>query len=117
MASRRDLTTMEPPTTLENALERIKLLVEEVKRKEKAIKTLQKANGASRHEVAELKRDKEENDKIKEREKLKEEIKREVQQSYEEKEQARRRMMRDEREMRDYLHVGYTTKRYRQDEY
>ena len=38
---------------------------------------MQKANGASKHEVAELKRDKEESD---EREQLKKEIKREIQQ-------------------------------------
>ena len=40
MGSRVDPTSLEAPTTLEGALARITLLVEEVKRKEKAIQKL-----------------------------------------------------------------------------
>ncbi len=65
MVSRVDLTELEAPTTLEGALKRIKLLVEEVKRKEKAIQKLQKSNGATNRAVAQLKKYKEENETIK----------------------------------------------------
>ena len=113
--ARVDPTSFEPPTTLEDALVRINLLVEEVKRKEKAIQKLQKNNSASNRAVAELKKYKDENETRNDREKLKQEIKNECMKNYEEKEQARRRFMRDEIETRDW-HYN-TTKRYRHDDY
>ena len=73
MASRVDPTSFEAPTTLEDALARIALLVEEVKRKEKAIVKLQKSNSATNRSVTQLKKYKEENETRNEREKLKEE--------------------------------------------
>ena len=116
MASRVDPTSLVAPTTLEGALAQITLLVEEVKRKEKAIQKLQKSMSATNRAVAQLKKYKEENETRNEREKLKEEIKKECLKKFEEKEQARRRIMRDEIETRDW-HYN-TTKRYRlQDDY
>ncbi len=116
-SSRRvDLTALEAPTDLTTALERIKLLVEEVQRKEKEIKKLQKANGGTIKAIKELKSYKEENEKKLEREKLKEDIKKECMRTYEEREETRKRIWRDEQEMRDYYTMaGTTTKRFRQD--
>ncbi len=105
---------MEAPTDLPAALVRIELILKEVDRKEEETKRL-RTNGGK---MKELVRYREENEKRIEREKLKEEVKREIIKSQQETEETRRRIWREEREMREYYNTATTTtlKRYRHED-
>ena len=78
--------------------------------KKNKIKLL-KANGGGK-KLTDLIKYKAENEKKIEREELKDEVKREIMKNNEEKEETRKRIWREEREMQNY----YSTKRYRYDD-